>query len=98
MNLVGQELVWYLNVHKQYKIDIPDIKYVEVGKKTANFKTAASADAPEEKCLSLVCLSTTLDLECDNMKDRDVLAENFNLLIEAASAARGEEEEDSRPT
>ena len=88
MNLVGQELVWYLSIYKQYKVDISDIKYVEVGKMTENFKRPISADAPEARCLSLVCLSTTLDLECDNSKDRDVLVENFNLLIEECKASQ----------
>lgn len=93
MNLVGQELRWYSPVTgKKYLIEMPDVKYVESGKKTHNFNKKASSDALDSRCLSLVCQSTTVDLEATSESDRNKLVDNFNIIIERyVSERRGSE-------
>jgi len=92
MSLVGVELRWYSPVTgKKFLIEMPGVKYVETGKKTHNFNKQASLDADELRCFSLVCQSTTVDLEAMNERDRDVLVENFHRIIEAQIADRRSE-------
>ena len=90
MSLIGMELIWYINVTKKYKTDIPDVKYIEEGKKTFNFARPSSAEVPDDRCFSLVCQSTTIDLECNDQHDRKILIENFHKLLEIVNAERME--------
>ncbi len=83
MTIVENELRWFSPITgKKYLIDLPAVKYVESGKKTHNFNKKASLDAQDDLCLSLVCQSTTVDLETLSAEDRNTLVDNFHLLIE----------------
>ena len=88
MSLIGMELIWYISGTRKYKTDIPDVKYVEEGKKTFNFARQSAADVPHDRCFSLVCQSTTIDLECNDAHDRHTLVENFHKLLETINAER----------
>lgn len=83
MNLIGSELRWYSpTTGKKYMIEISDVRYVERGKRTHNFQKKSSADALDGRCFSLVCQSTTVDLEVDTEADRDAMVDCFHTIID----------------
>ena len=91
MQVEGIELRWHSTVSgKKYMIELSDVKYVESGKKTHNFRKPASASAKEGHCFSLVCQATTVDLEVITASDRDILVDNFHNVIERIIADRHE--------
>jgi hypothetical protein len=91
MHVDGIQLRWHSSTSgKKYMIELTDVKYVESGKKTHNFRKPASGNAPDSLCFSLVCQATTVDLEATSPADRDLLVDNFHNVIERIIADRNE--------
>lgn len=91
MHVDGIQLRWHSSASgKKYMIELTDVKYVESGKKTHNFRKSASMAASDSHCFSLVCQTTTVDLEAMNNRDRDLLVDNFHNVIERIIADRSE--------
>lgn len=77
MFLLGTELRWEsIIAHgtKKYKLDLKEILFVELGKKTKNF---ANCNADGCCCVSLVSNLGTLDIEVNDESERDRIANVF---------------------
>jgi len=79
------ELQWSSpTTNKKYTIRLSELKHAEIGKKTANFQKKSSAEANESNCFSLVCQSTSIDIEAASKETRDRLVDAFNNIIATA--------------
>ena len=84
LTLSGTELKWQslkVFVRKICKLDIKDILYIEMGKKTTNFKLPGASSVLEDYCFSLITNQESIDLEASSKVERDALAQGFAILI-----------------
>jgi len=87
--LLNSELRWETYVNngtKKYKLDLKDVMYIEVGKKTKNFLSVINnnptgGSPSETNCFSLVSNIGTLDIEVSSQKERDELVKIFSDFI-----------------
>lgn len=89
MFLVGTQLRWRtvrMITRKTFKLDLEDIQYIEWGKKTANFRTPAAQNVPDELCFSIVSKNLTIDMKAYNKIERDAVAQGFVMLLEEMRA------------
>jgi hypothetical protein len=87
-SITDSELMWSSPVtNKTYSIRLKDLKFTEVGKRTANFQKRASADAVDAHCFSRVGQSTTVDIEVPTKMTRDRLVDAFNHIIATTPAS-----------
>ena len=83
MAITYTQLSWSSPVtNKKYAIDLTELKRVDSGKQTANFKKKTSAEANDAHCFSLICQSTTIDIEVPTPQLRDQLVIRFVRIID----------------
>ncbi len=82
MAVTKSQLTWSSPVTgKKYAIDMKEIKHVDIGKQSMNFGKKTSAAAPEDRCFSLICQSTTIDIEVSSSLVRDHLVVCFSKVV-----------------
>ena len=87
LTLSGTELKWQslkVFVRKISKLDVKDILYIEMGKKTTNFKLPSASSVLDDYCFSLITNQESIDLEASSKVERDALAQGFAILIARA--------------
>ena len=87
LTLSGTELKWQslkVFVRKISKLDIKDILYIEMGKKTTSFKLPGASSVLDDYCFSLITNQESIDLEASSKVERDALAQGFAILIARA--------------
>jgi hypothetical protein len=81
-HITDNELQWSSpTTNKKYIIQVNELKSTVRGKKTANFLKKSSAAANEMQCFSLLCQSTSVDIEAASQESRDRLVDAFNQII-----------------
>ena len=87
LTLSGTELKWQslkVFVRKISKLDVKDILYIEMGKKTTSFKLPGASSVLDDYCFSLITNQESIDLEASSKVERDALAQGFAILIARA--------------
>lgn len=87
LTLAGTELRWQslkVFVRKVSKLDVKDILYIEMGKKTTSFKLTGASSVLDDYCFSLITNQESIDLEATSKVERDALAQGFAILIARA--------------
>ena len=76
-------------------VNLRDVLYVDIGKRTAALRRPEVAPVPDEVCLSLLTSDGSLDLQAPSRPERDALVSCFCLILDEAhpgwreEAARG---------
>ena len=64
------------------EIALADVMFVDTGKRTLGFTSAASAtSADERRCFSIVTSNQSLDLEASSSMEREAMVQGFSMLI-----------------
>lgn len=68
---------------KVHSMNLHDVLFVEVGKRTTNFTGSKSAGVRvnEDLCFSLVTESMTLDIETSSKMEREAMAQGFSMIL-----------------
>lgn len=65
-----------------HRIALPNILYVDVGKKTNALKKQENASVPEQVCFSLLTQNGSLDLQANSRLERDALVSAFSMILD----------------
>jgi hypothetical protein len=65
-----------------HKIALPNVLYIDVGKKTNALQKPSSVAIPNTVCFSLLTQNGSLDLQTNSMLERDALVSCFSVLLD----------------
>ena len=78
MKVSSSSLDWeHPRTGKRFRVDLAEVTHVLPGKQTPNFRKELSVAALGERCFSLECPTTTVDIETSSKDDRDALVVLF---------------------
>ena len=65
-----------------HRIGLPNILYVDVGKKTNALTKPENKDVPDSVCFSLLTQNGSLDLQANSRLERDALVSSFSMVLD----------------
>ena len=65
-----------------HRIALPNILYVDVGKKTQALKKPENKSVPDQVCFSLLTQNGSLDLQANSRLERDALVSAFSMILD----------------
>jgi hypothetical protein len=65
-----------------HKIALPNVLYIDVGKKTTALKKVQNKDILDSHCFSLLTQNGSLDLETNSLLERDSLVACFSMVLD----------------
>lgn len=77
LKIVDSSLRWRTPAGKGYSVDMKDVTDLTSGKVTLNFESPVCAEAQADRCMSLILAKTTVDLELETTRARDLLLSNL---------------------
>ena len=72
--------------NKKYKLDLSGVLFVYEGKSTRNL---VKINVNEKRCVSLISLSSTLDLQVEREDEQVILYRGFSEIVESIKKTGG---------
>jgi len=66
-----------------HKIPLPNVLYIDVGKKTTALKKRENRNVSESMCFSLLTQNGSLDLQANSLLERDALVACFSIVLDS---------------
>jgi hypothetical protein len=69
-----------------HKIALPNVLYIDVGKKTTALKKVQNKNVLDAHCLSLLTQNGSLDLQTNSLLERDSIVACFSMVLDQIHA------------